>query len=185
MSGMQRNEKFKLVFTAIAIIFAGIATGLLLSGNLLPFPPAVLLQYEKTTMTEKAVSSMVDNAGEYTKTTTVIATETTPHGYSHDFAATLMPHLGNEPIASTQTRGTNEIWVGDRDFIPSVLTVAVGATVTWTSKTGDSHTVTSDTGLFDEALGPSTSFNYTFTKAGSYEYYCVPHSGMAGVINVK
>ena len=40
------------------------------------------------------------------------------------------------------------------------------------------------TGLFDEVLNPGETFRYLFTNPGTYKYYCVPHSGMDGVVIV-
>ena len=65
----------------------------------------------------------------------------------------------------------------------NVTTVATGTTVEWQWGTGN-HTVTSGTGSTDPQSGllfdaPLTStnqtFSYTFTIAGTYPYYCVPH----------
>jgi plastocyanin len=52
------------------------------------------------------------------------------------------------------------------------------------------HTVTSDTGLFDSGrMRTGATFEFTFTEPGQYLYFCEPHGdvggeGMAGVIIV-
>jgi plastocyanin len=72
-------------------------------------------------------------------------------------------------------------------FNPSILTVKVGTTVTWTNKDPDTHDVTSDPrGLFSQQLpGSGGTFSYTFTTAGTYNYVCTLHTGMSGSIVVK
>ena len=52
---------------------------------------------------------------------------------------------------------------------------------------GDQHSVTSRDGLFDSGVeDPGGSFQFTFTKAGTYRYYCVVHPDlMSGTIVVK
>ena len=90
------------------------------------------------------------------------------------------------PSRLPSVKGPNEVWTtSDRIFSPGILTVAVGTTVVWLSKDSEPHTVTSDTGLFNGALGGGGSFNYTFTKPGDYEYYCSAHEGMNGAIHVQ
>lgn len=54
---------------------------------------------------------------------------------------------------------------------PSAITVAAGGTVTWSNKGNSQHAVVSGEGLFDtQKLWPGESFNYTFTKRGTYTY---------------
>ena len=68
--------------------------------------------------------------------------------------------------------------------------VAPGTKVTWTNKDGVGHTVTSGTrpnkdGKFDGQLDASGTFSFTFTAAGTYQYFCTVHSTMNGMITVK
>ena len=89
---------------------------------------------------------------------------------------------------TTPPRGANEIWVPDREFRPSVITVPVGTSVTWVSKDmGEEHTVTSATGLFSGSLSHGGSFSYTFTERGTFEYSCQVHAfeGMTGRVVVE
>ena len=75
-------------------------------------------------------------------------------------------------------------------FTPAQLTVKVGTTVVWTSEDNAPHTVTADDGSFDSGnLKKGDSFKFTFTKAGTFPYYCAYHGtagggGMAGTITV-
>ncbi len=76
-------------------------------------------------------------------------------------------------------------------YLPYEVTVAVGVTVTWSNDDIAAHTVTSGippdaTGLFDSGLFMSDStFEFTFTEAGTYDYYCMVHPWMIGIVNVS
>jgi plastocyanin len=77
-------------------------------------------------------------------------------------------------------------------FSPSLDTVAVGSTVTWTNNDAYGHTVTSAPGsseVFDTPVAGGANFAHTFNTAGTYAYYCkihgTPTSGMRGTIVVK
>jgi pyruvate/2-oxoglutarate dehydrogenase complex dihydrolipoamide acyltransferase (E2) component len=70
-------------------------------------------------------------------------------------------------------------------FLPSATTVPVGATVTWTDMSDAPHTVTSDSGAFGSgSLNQNQTFQFTFSKAGTYNYHCSIHSYMHGAITV-
>jgi plastocyanin len=67
-------------------------------------------------------------------------------------------------------------------FQPPALTIAVGDTVNWVAIASGGHTVTSN----DNAWPPWTSdFDFTFTAAGQYPYFCENHFGMTGSITVQ
>jgi plastocyanin len=71
-------------------------------------------------------------------------------------------------------------------FSPATLTVAVGSTVTWTNKDASSHTVTSDTEVFNSGgMSQNATFSYTFNTAGTYAYHCIIHTYMKGTIIVQ
>ena len=77
-------------------------------------------------------------------------------------------------------------------FIPAEVTVNVGDTVIWSNDDSAAHTVTSGTptggpdGTFDSSLFMAdTTFSYTFDKAGEYNYFCMVHPWMTGIIQVN
>ena len=185
------SEKRRLIFTAIAVSLVGIVTGLFLDGSLLPSHAANQMYDEKTTTskTELSIIHAHDGISQHEHLVTIVTTttETTPHGTFHDFAAAgSVQGTTTAPVASGPKQPANEVWITSMEFKPNSLTVPVGTKVTWVNKEGENHTVTSSKrGLFDLGLEPFGTVSFTFTEPGSYEYYCVPHEAMVGVINVK
>ena len=71
-------------------------------------------------------------------------------------------------------------------FGPQTLTVPVGTTVTWTNSDDIPHTSVSTEGVFkSKVLDTDEKFSYTFTKAGTYPYYCTIHPKMTGQVVVQ
>jgi len=76
-------------------------------------------------------------------------------------------------------------------FIPSMVTIDVGGEVTWENDDTAAHTVTSGTptegpsGVFDSSLVMAgSSFSHTFEDAGSFDYFCMVHPWMQGMVMV-
>ena len=75
--------------------------------------------------------------------------------------------------------------IKDFSFGPMMLTVPAGATVTWTNKDEEPHTVfSSDDAFKSKALDTDEKFSFTFTKPGTYKYFCSVHPKMVGAIVV-
>ncbi len=92
---------------------------------------------------------------------------------------------GGNP-GGTPGPGATEVFIQGLAFNPSSITVAANTTVTWTNKDGVSHTVTSNTGLFDSGLiGTNGTFSFKFTAAGTYPYHCTPHPSMTATVNTN
>jgi plastocyanin len=71
-------------------------------------------------------------------------------------------------------------------FSPATLTVAAGTTVRWTNKDDVPHTVvSSDKAFKSNTLDTDQEFTYTFTKAGTYNYFCSIHPKMTATVVVK
>jgi plastocyanin len=71
-------------------------------------------------------------------------------------------------------------------FGPQTITVPVGTTVTWTNSDDIPHTAVSTDGVFkSKVMDTDEKFSYTFTKAGTYPYYCTIHPKMTGKIVVQ
>ncbi len=86
----------------------------------------------------------------------------------------------NQPSASAMVR------IDNFAFGPQSLRVPVGTTVTWTNSDDIPHTSVSTDGVFkSKVLDTDEKFSYTFTKAGTYPYYCTIHPKMTGTIVVQ
>lgn len=90
-------------------------------------------------------------------------------------------------VASAQEKtSTMEVKIDNFSFAPAVLTVAVGTTVTWTNRDDIPHTVVSTERLFkSKVLDTDEKFSFTFSKAGTYPYFCSMHPKMTGKVIVQ
>jgi len=71
-------------------------------------------------------------------------------------------------------------------FTPPEITVSSGSTVTWTNEDTTIHTVVDKGGAFDSSIiAPGATWDNTFDKAGSFDYYCSLHPFMTGKITVS
>ncbi|HEY0702425.1 MAG TPA: cupredoxin family copper-binding protein [Candidatus Acidoferrales bacterium] len=80
-----------------------------------------------------------------------------------------------------------EVKIDNFSFSPATLTVAPGTTVTWTNRDDIPHTVvnTDDPRAFkSKVLDTDEKFSYTFTKAGTFAYFCSVHPKMTGTVVV-
>ena len=95
----------------------------------------------------------------------------------------------NHFVASAQEKlATVEVKIDNFSFGPATLTVAVGTSVTWTNRDDIPHTVvsTDDPKAFkSKVLDTDEKFSFTFSKAGSYPYFCSLHPKMTGKIVVQ
>jgi plastocyanin len=76
--------------------------------------------------------------------------------------------------------------IHDFAFAPAQLTVKVGTTVTWVNDDDIPHTVVATGKAFrSKALDTNDKFSFTFTAAGSYEYFCSLHPHMKATVVVQ
>ena len=88
--------------------------------------------------------------------------------------------------ADAETASEATVKIDNFSFSPASITVPVGATVRWTNADDIPHTVVSDDKTFkSRALDTDEQFNYTFTKPGTYSYFCSIHPKMTGKIVVQ
>lgn len=94
------------------------------------------------------------------------------------------------PIGSPVIGGTGAL-VAIRGFAfqPETLHVKPGTTVTWVNCEPDGvdpHTSTSDSELWQSPfLEAGAMYSYTFTAGGRFDYHCIPHPFMKGVVVVE
>jgi plastocyanin len=71
-------------------------------------------------------------------------------------------------------------------YLQPRLEVTVGTTVEWTNRDPLPHTVTAvDRGFDSGLIQPGGVFRHTFSKAGSFDFFCIPHPFMKGVVVVR
>jgi plastocyanin len=76
--------------------------------------------------------------------------------------------------------------VGDNFYSPASVSIAVGDTVTWRNNGQAQHSATANDGSFDTGVfGPGSSRSETFTRAGTFSYYCTVHGqAQSGTVRV-
>ena len=81
---------------------------------------------------------------------------------------------------------TDVITIDNFTFTPKELTVAVGTTVKWVNHDDIPHTVVEKKTTFrSKALDTDDSYSFTFTSAGTFDYFCGLHPHMVGQVSVK
>ena len=94
----------------------------------------------------------------------------------------------NSAVAAQQKAESAEVKIDNFSFGPTTLAVSVGSTVTWTNRDDIPHTVVSadDPKAFkSKVLDTDEKFSFTFTKAGTYAYFCSIHPRMTGKVVVQ
>jgi plastocyanin len=106
------------------------------------------------------------------------------------------------PVAAATVKMTTQL-----RFEPAEVTIKRGETITWVNASPIPHTTTGDPdknpvkttrpelaqvppgaeGWDSGLLNEGQSFSHTFTVAGEYKYFCIPHvlSGMLGTVVVE
>jgi len=89
-------------------------------------------------------------------------------------------------LSAQQKPETAEVKIDNFSFGPAALTVPVGTTVSWTNRDDIPHTVVSTDGVFkSKVLDTDEKFSFTFSKAGTYPYFCSIHPKMTGKVIVQ
>jgi len=80
-----------------------------------------------------------------------------------------------------------QIKIDNFSFAPATLTVPAGATVTWVNQDDVPHNIVSSEGktLKSPVMDTDEKFSYTFTKPGTYPYYCGIHPKMTAKVIVE
>jgi plastocyanin len=101
-----------------------------------------------------------------------------------------MQFASSAPIAGAATAApsdaVSEVKIDNFSFTPARITVKSGTQVTWTNRDDMPHTVDSTQGKFkSDALDTDQKFQFRFTDAGEYPYFCRIHPKMTGSIVVQ
>jgi plastocyanin len=79
-----------------------------------------------------------------------------------------------------------EVKIDNFSFGPGTITVPVGTTVTWTNRDDIPHTIVSTEGVFkSKVLDTDEKFSFTFSKTGTFPYFCSIHPKMTGKVVVQ
>jgi plastocyanin len=113
-------------------------------------------------------------------------------GTSSTVASTPTDTVGPAAPTATTAGAANTVKIvnsgGGFAFTPKTLTVPVGTTVTWNNVSDTAHTSTSDDSSAvkwaSPDIQPGSTFQFTFTKAGTYTYHCNIHPSMTATIVV-
>jgi plastocyanin len=102
-------------------------------------------------------------------------------------ALSLMP--GSSPLlavsAGDKAAAGASVKIDNFSFGPTEVSIPAGTTVTWTNNDDVPHVVASDDKLFkSKPLDTDDHFSYTFTKPGTYVYYCSIHPKMTAKVVV-
>jgi len=90
-------------------------------------------------------------------------------------------HVRKKKIAKKNVPTGNNIWMKNLAFVPKIKVIKIGTTVTWTNKDVAMHTVHTGTPekplpmIASGTLGKGKTFSYTFTKKGTFKYFCTTH----------
>ena len=131
-------------------------------------------------MTSGSLIDVIDSNGIISLSGKMIGTESMPDSGS--------PPIPAESAPVSTTKVIIPFGAKDKDvsefYIPSVISVNLGETITWTNEDDTEHTVTSRTnGIFNSGLfGTNQSFSHQFSIDGTYEYFCQLHPWMTGTV---
>jgi len=89
-------------------------------------------------------------------------------------------------VKSMNAAGAPEIKIDNFSFGPASITVPVGTPITWANHDDVPHVIASVDNLFkSKPLDTDDRFSFTFTKPGTYEYFCAIHPRMTGTVVVQ
>ena len=103
-------------------------------------------------------------------------------------AAAVLPLLlwAAPAAADPAAANTMEVKIDNFTFAPQRLTVKAGTTVTWTNEDDIPHTVVANQKAFkSKVLDTDDKYTFTFTTAGTYDYFCSLHPHMTGTVVVE
>jgi len=98
----------------------------------------------------------------------------------------LAGHPARTVRAASDSSAKVAVTIDNFNFTPGTITVSVGTTVVWTNKDDVPHNVTNpDKEFKSPTLDTGEKWEYTFKKAGTFEYYCTIHPKMTGRVVVQ
>jgi plastocyanin len=94
-------------------------------------------------------------------------------------------------VQTTPVIGVTHVFVHNNAYQPANIQVVWGTTVSWTNQDSAVHSVVlphisdSETDIRESGpLNQGQTFNYTFLARGTFQYYCIEHQYMIGIVIV-
>lgn len=101
-------------------------------------------------------------------------------------SACIMIATSSATHASAAASDVTDVKIDNFSFAPQAITVAAGTQVRWTNHDDIPHNTVSEDKVFKSTtLDTDQQFTYTFTKPGTYKYFCSIHPRMTGTIVVQ
>ena len=90
------------------------------------------------------------------------------------------------PATAAAAPESREVKIDNFSFTPQTITVSAGTQIRWTNGDDIPHTVVSEDKSFkSKVLDTDEQFTDTFTKPGTYKYFCSIHPKMTGTVVVQ
>ena len=100
-------------------------------------------------------------------------------------AAMFVSAAGSFSVSSAKAAETVEVHVANFTFAPQLITVRKGTTVVWINRDDTPHRVVAIKSQFKSpVLDTDETFQWTFTDAGKFPYFCSMHPHMTGIVTV-
>jgi amicyanin len=97
-----------------------------------------------------------------------------------------LPRLTMLVSAADDKPAAAEVKIDNFSFTPATVTVPAGTQVTWINRDDIPHNVRNDdASIKSKTLDTDDKFSFTFTKPGTYAYFCSIHPKMKGTVVVK
>jgi plastocyanin len=157
-----------------------------------------LRQAIKDKSSEQNIEQLINNINSnLDKAESLLANESPIQTIESESTAATATNQTNQTTSSSIASNATEVKiVGDEvkePYIPGSIIIQSGDKVRWINLDEEVHTVTSglqsstDSGKqFDSGLiNANQTFEHTFDKPGTYNYYCTVHPIMTGLVNVN
>lgn len=111
---------------------------------------------------------------------------TPPFPHARGWMVVLVLGLAAAAGPAARTPVTHTVTIDATSFQPARLTMRPGDRVVWVNRDLLAHTATSRAGGFDSQVIPAgKSWATTLSTTGRFDYRCVLHPAMTGVIEVR
>ena len=96
--------------------------------------------------------------------------------------------MGVMLVAGAANATDHQVIIKNHIYMPDNVVIKPGDSVTWVNHDEDPHNVIDQANkkqFHSPALDTNDTYSYTFTKAGSYAYFCTFHPTMQAKVTVK